>query len=82
MNERDVEIISEGALRATVGNIDDSAVIAILNLQPSLAELEEAMVWASGDGDVLARTGRPMTAKVTKIVEILSSEDEEPPPVR
>jgi hypothetical protein len=74
--------ISEDVLRAAVGDVDDATIIEILNLQPTIAELEEAVVWASGDGDVLAKSGHPLTGKVAQIVELLTAEEEEPPPVR
>jgi hypothetical protein len=65
-----------------LGDIDE-AIIAILALKPSLAELEQAAVWATGDGDVLGKTGHPLTAIAAQIVDILTAdEEEEPPPVR
>jgi hypothetical protein len=74
--------ISEHELKTIVGNIDEGKIVEILKLQPTLEELEEAVVWASGDGDVLAKKGRPLTGKVSDIVEILTAdEDEEPPRV-
>jgi hypothetical protein len=72
-------MISEDALRALVGDLNDAKVIEILNLQPTLAELEEALVWASGDGDVLGKQGRPMSGTVAAIVEILTADEEEEP---
>jgi hypothetical protein len=82
MNTQRANIISEDELRAAAGNVDDATVIEILNLQPTLAELEEAVVWASGDGDVLAKSGHPLTGKVAQIVELLTEDEDEPPPVR
>jgi hypothetical protein len=69
-------------LRAIAGNLDDEKAIDILNLQPTSAELEQAIIWASGDGDLLAKGGHTMTGKVAEIVEILTAEEDEPPPVR
>jgi len=76
---QEAHAISEDALRAAVGDVADSKVIGILKLQPTLAELEEAKVWASGDGDVLAKGGRPLSTKVAEIVDILTAEDDEVP---
>jgi hypothetical protein len=75
-------MISKDALRAIVGDLDDAKIVEILNLQPTLAELEEAAVWASGDGDVLGKQGRPMTETVSALVDILTADEEEPPPIR
>lgn len=75
-------MISRDQLRAILGDLDDEQVIEILNLQPTLAELEEAAIRATGDDDVLGKQGHPMSGTVTAIVEILTVEVEEPPPVR
>ena len=74
--------ISEHELKLIVGNVDETQVIDILKLQPTISELEEAVVWATGDGDVLAKEGRPLTGKVSDIVEILTADEDEPPRVR
>jgi hypothetical protein len=72
-------VVGRDELRAIAGNLDDDKVLDILNLQPTAAELEQAVVWASGDGDVLARSGHPLTGRVAEIVEILTAGEDEPP---
>ena len=74
--------VSRDELQHILGDIDDAKAIEILALKPSLADLEEAAIWASGDGDVLAKGGHPLGATAAKIVEILTLDEEEPPPVR
>ena len=74
--------ISSDDLKALVGDIGDDRVIAILKLEPSVAELEQAAIWAVGNGDVLSRSGHPMTEKIAAIVEILTADEDEPPRVR
>jgi hypothetical protein len=69
-------------LRGILGNIDDARIMAILALKPSLADLKEAAVWATGDGDVLARSGHPLGGIAAAIVGIIRADEEEPPPVR
>lgn len=65
-----------------VGHIDERKVLDILSLHPTIAEIEEAAVWATGNGDVLAKGGRPLSGVPADIFEILTSgEEEEPPPV-
>ena len=71
--------ISGHELKLIVGNIDETQVIDILKLQPTVSELEEAVVWATGDGDVLAKEGHPLTGKVADIVEILTADEDESP---
>jgi hypothetical protein len=74
--------VSSDELKALVGDIDDDRAIAILKLAPSVAELEQAAIWAAGNGDVLSRSGHPMTEKIAAIVEILIADEDEPPRVR
>jgi hypothetical protein len=61
--------ITRDELEAVVGKLDDEKVIDILNLQPTSAEMEQAILWAGGDGDLLAKSGHPLTAKVAELVE-------------
>jgi hypothetical protein len=69
-------------VRGILGDIDDARIMDILALKPSLADLEEAAIWATGDGDVLAKSGRPLGGIAAAIVDILTADEEEPPPVR
>ena len=69
-------------LRHILGDIEDAKILEILALRPTLADLEEAAAWAAGDGDVLARSGHSLTATAAEIVDILTADDEESPPVR
>jgi hypothetical protein len=75
-------VLGSEELKSILGEVDDAKLIEILKLQPTLAELEEAAIWATGNGDILAKGGRPMTGTVAAIVEILTADEEEPPPVR
>jgi hypothetical protein len=71
------------AVKAVLGDVDDAKLIEIAELQPTLAELEQAAIWVAGNGDVLAKEGRPLTGTVAAIVEIFAAgEEEEPPPAR
>jgi hypothetical protein len=40
-----------------LGETDDAKAIEILALKPTLQELEEAALWATGDGDILGQSG-------------------------
>ena len=70
--------VSQDDLQRVLGDIEDSKIIEILALKPTVPELEEAAIWAAGDGDVLAKDGHPLTGVVAQIVEILAAEGEEP----
>lgn len=62
-----------------VGDIDERKALEILALRPTLAEVELAAMWATGDSDVLAKTGHPLTDIAAEIVEILTADEEEEP---
>ncbi len=68
-------------LRRIVGDIDERKALEILALRPTLAEVEEAAAWAAGDGDILAKSGRPLTGIAAEVFEILTADEEEPPPI-
>jgi hypothetical protein len=80
-NTRRVAVSAE-QLRSILGDIDDAKFIEILEMRPTLAEVEQAAIWATGDGDILAKEGRPLSGKAAQIVEILTADEEEPPPLR
>jgi len=70
-------------IRRLFRDIEAEDVLEILKLVPSVAELEEAMAWLTGQGDVVARLGRPQTSKIAAILDIVEEdEDEEPSPPR
>lgn len=59
------------------GEIDEEERAEILALCPSVAELEAAVMWVRGEGDIADRAGRPAAGKVARIVEILAVHEEE-----
>lgn len=74
-------MVSKAELMHLVGDIDDARLLQILALQPDIAEIEEAALWADGEADELARSGRALTGKAAAIFEILTADiEDEPPP--
>jgi predicted phosphoribosyltransferase len=69
--------ISEHDVRRLVGDIDDAKLAEIMTLAPSQQELEEASVWAGGNGDLRARQGHPLHGKVAKLLNILTADEDE-----
>ena len=65
-----------------LGEIDERKAVDILGLHPTVADIEEAAIWASGDGDVLAKAGHPLTGIAAEIFDILIADEEEPPSLR
>jgi len=56
------------------GRIDDTKLIAIMEVKPSLEELEEAAAWLADEGDPLREMKRPLSGKAAAIFEILEPE--------
>ncbi len=69
-------------LHGILGDLDDGKAIEILALKPTVADVEEAAIYATGDGDVLAKGGHPCSHLAADIIEILTADEEEPPPVQ
>jgi hypothetical protein len=66
---------SHDDLTRILGDVDDAKIVEILALKPTLQELEEATLWVTGDGDVLAKEGHPLGGIVAAIVDIISDEE-------
>lgn len=74
--------ISRDELIRVAGDVDESTLLAILALRPTIAEVEEAAAWITGSGDVVDRAGHPLTGVIAQIFDILTADEEEPPPIR
>ena len=53
-----------------LGNIDQAKIIEIISLQPTIADVEQALLWLSGDTDVFGADA-PVKGKASDIVTIL-----------
>jgi hypothetical protein len=62
---------------ALLGDIEAAKAEAILATGATLAQIEEAQAWASGEADALGDLERSPSGRVATVVEILRSE--EPP---
>jgi hypothetical protein len=60
-----------------VRDVDERKVLEILALHPTVAEIEQAALWAAGDGDVLARSGHPLSGTAAQVFDILTADEEE-----
>jgi hypothetical protein len=67
---------SAAEVRGVFGTIDEDRLAAVLALQPSLEEVEEASLWLSGDMDVFG-PGRPLSAAAGRIVAVLIEDEED-----
>jgi hypothetical protein len=65
-------------LQQILGDMDDETAVAILALDPNVAQIEEVGVWLSGDEDVLGKQRRPFDTVVAQILDLVEIEDQEP----
>jgi hypothetical protein len=79
---RPSKIAQTFATRADVvrlfGDIGDNGVVAVLELTPTLLEVEEAAAWLDARDLPVSRHEHPQTSRVAQIVEIADRDDEEP----
>jgi hypothetical protein len=59
-----------------LGRLDAAKLLAILSLQPTIDDLEEASLWLAGDADVFG-AGEPVKGVASKIVTILTEDEDE-----
>ena len=57
------------------GDLDASALSAILVLRPTLVELEEAALWISSEGEALSEPHQPGST-IAQILDLVAAEDE------
>ena len=75
--DQQVVNVSTDEVRSIVGDVDDTIVSEILTLAPTREELAEALMWASGNGDIRAREGGKPEGKTARIVSILTADEEQ-----
>lgn len=59
-----------------VGGDDPVKHLRILKTGATFAEIEQALAWASGAGDVLGEEERPLSGRVAAVYEILTEDAE------
>ncbi len=65
-------------LRRILGDLDETKMIDILALRPTVRDVEEASLWLAGDLDIFG-AGKPLKPKAGEIVAILTADEEEEP---
>ena len=64
-------------LRRLVGDIDDAKVSAILALNPTLQEIEEAVIWIEESGELRPDGEWRLSGKAGEIFDILTADLED-----
>jgi hypothetical protein len=63
-------------IKAILGNIDQDKMLTIVELQPTIADVEAASAWLAGDTDIF-EPAEPLKGAAAKIVAILTEGEDE-----
>ncbi|WP_244437000.1 hypothetical protein [Bradyrhizobium japonicum] len=74
-----VEVASPADIKSILGALDESALLEILALRPTIGDVEEAAMWLSGDRDIFG-AGEPLKDVVAEIIAILTPNEEDEAP--
>jgi hypothetical protein len=75
MPDRPNKLATNEDVKDILGDLDERKILPILALRPTVADLEEALVWLAGDVDVFEP--RPLKGIPGQIVTILTENEEE-----
>jgi hypothetical protein len=67
--------LSRDDIRQLAGPVADHTIIAILETEASIADLEIAAAYACGEGDYVDRLGHPLSGKAAQISDILAKDE-------
>ena len=56
-------------------HLDATKIAAVIATGATTAQVEEALLWAEGESDVLGKTGHPLTGAAARVFDILTAED-------
>ena len=74
MQRPDRQFATADDVARVLGNLDATKVLPILELRPTIADLEQASLWLGGDSDVFG-PGQPIKGVASQIVTILSADE-------
>lgn len=66
-------------IKSAFGDLGETQVLAIMSLRPTIADIEQALVWLEGDPDVFG-AGTAIKGVASEIVAILTEDEDEEPP--
>ena len=73
--DADTRIAHDDVVRL-VGDLADAKVAAIMTIDPSVEDLEEAIAWAESEDDVMGALRKPLAGKAARVYEILMTRKE------
>jgi methylmalonyl-CoA mutase cobalamin-binding subunit len=65
-------------IKRIIGQLDDAKLLDIMALGPTIADVEEASMWLSGDADIFG-AGNPLKRVPGDIVAIVTADEDEEP---
>jgi hypothetical protein len=74
------DVVSTADIRAVLGALNESDLLEIASLRPTLRDLQEAATWLSGDRDIFG-AGEPLKGAAAEIVAVLTPDEDETPPI-
>jgi hypothetical protein len=66
-------------IKSMLGDLDNAKVLDILALQPTVRDVEDAVMWISGDPDIFG-AGESLKGVAAEIVAIVTADEQEEPP--
>jgi hypothetical protein len=74
-DSKEIPVTSEDDVRPLTGPVTDHTIASILEMQPTVSDLEVAVIFARGEGDEVDRLGHPLSGKAARIYEILAMDE-------
>ncbi len=72
----DGAVASHEDVRRIIGDVDEAKLLAVVELRPTVGNIEDAVMWLSGDRDVFVPS--PSLKGVTaQIADILTADEDE-----
>jgi hypothetical protein len=68
-------VLTADEVRHFAGSVTDHTVVEILEAQPNVEELESAVLYAQGQGDVAERAGQELEGTAARIYDILTRDE-------
>lgn len=65
-------VSSDDVLRLA-GDLDNETVVAVIATGATFADVEQAVMWASGEAEELGKSGHPLTGIPAAVYDILAS---------
>ena len=78
---RGIPTVAPEDVKRILGDLDEARLLALLALEPTIGDVEDASMWLSGDRDVFG-PGEPLAGIAGEIVAIVTADEDEEPPGR